>query len=490
MFWKSILAAGTALAIVANTTPEAVAADPAADVATAAPAAPAARVDGPVTGGKLGYPYAASIVDLKPYGYTEAEYFVSGIAHAYQPAPGTTLTPDGRWTVAPGNAAPYKTRILVRKPPAGKFNGTVIVEFMQEYFGTERDTNYRWNAEAILRRGYGWVGVSLHHEGIDDPTPPRTFTYGGISLTTGRTLARWDPERYGSLSVPSSDLSYDILSQVGRAIGPRRPTVAVDPFQGLKVRKLIAVGDTIAAQRLAIYINAVQPRDHVFDGFVLKDLTPSDLKLAKGVPTPTRQPLRKDVTAPVIVVETTTGLMNLGRQPEGPKLRFWEPAGSSHTTGPYMARVGKANLRDLGQDTGPCPVAANTFPMQYISSAAIVAVDIWTRTGRPAPSFPQIPVIGEGDKRTTPVDAYGNSLGGIRTPWVDVPVARYDWRGDCAGGSGRTYPFAAAQLHSLYGAPATYRLKFDAAAAAAERHGVLLPEDAETARRAAAVFTW
>ncbi len=487
MLGKSILAAGAAFAILASAAPAVAAttADQAVGVG------PTARVQGPITGGKRGYPYSASIIDLKPYGYTEAEYFVAGVAHAFKPAPGTMLTPDGRWTVAPGDAASYRTRILVRKPPAAKFNGTVVVEFMQEYFGTERDTSFRWNGESLLRHGYGWVGVSLHHEGIDDPSPPHTFTYNGQTLTAGMTLARWDPERYGSLSVPSSDLSYDILSQVGRAIGPNRPKGEVDPFQGLKVRKLIAVGDTVAAQRLAIYINAVQLQAQVFDGFVLKDLSPSDLKLAQGVPTPAARPVRTDTNAPVIVLATTTAVMDLGQQPEGQKLRFWEPAGSSHTTGPYMARVGKANLRDLGQNAESCPVDyANTFPLQYIYAAAIVAVDRWAKTGRPAPSFPQLQVIGGGKDKTTPTDAHGNAVGGIRTPWVDAPIARYDWRGECIGGSGRTFPFSAEQLKALYGAPAAYRRKFDAAATVAERSGVLLPEDAQAAKRAAGAVTW
>lgn len=449
-----------------------------------------AHVEGPVTGGTRGYPYSASIVDLAPYGYSESEYFVSGVARVFKPAPGSVLTPDGRWHVVAGVERPYKTRILVRKPPASRFNGTVVVEFMQEYFGTERDTNYRWNAETILRQGFGWVGVSLHHEGIDDPKPPQTIKFGDTSFTTGLTLARWDPERYGLLSVPSSDLSYDILSQVGRALGPQRPTDGVDPLAGLKVRKLIAVGDTVAGHRLAIYINAVQPTARVFDGFILKDFGPNDLKLAEDVVTPSSQ-LRTDTAVPVIVFQTTTAATQTGQQPEGPKLRFWTPAGSSHTTGPYMTRVARANRRDLGQDGGFCPESyANTFPQQYVSGAAIVAVDRWIKTGKSAGSFPQLEVIDKGQEKITPLDEHGNSVGGLRTPWVDVPRARYDWRGECPGGSGRTFPFAPEQLRALYGKPANYQRKFSAAVRAAQKSGVLLREDAEAAIRDAALLSW
>lgn len=477
MAWKIILAAGAVVALNAG---------------TAIGAAPATQIEGPITGGKRGFPYSASIVDLKPYGYTESEYFISGRAHPFAPAPGTTLSADGRWQVVPGEDVPYKTRILVRKPPTERFNGTVIVEFMQEYFGTERDTNFRWNAEAILREGFGWVGASLHHEGIDDPTPPQTFNYGGISFTTGTTLARWDPERYGTLSVPSTDLSYDILTQIGRAVGPRRTQGGIDPFAGLKIKKVLAVGNTIAGHRLAIYLNGVQPIERVFDGFFLQDLTPNKLQLAKGVPTPTAPPLRTDVDVPVLVLETTTAVVDTSApQPEGPKIRVWEPAGSSHTNGPATARIAEANKRDLGVGGGFCPADyANTFPVQYVSSAALVALDKWVKGGAPAPTFPRMEVIQEGKGQVTRFDQYGNSEGGLRTPWVDVPVARYDWRGECPGGSGRTYPFAAEQLRALYGTPATYLQKFTESVRSAEKRGVLLHEDAETAIRDAAAVKW
>lgn len=461
----------------------------------AQPAAVAAvTFEGPVTGGTRGFPYSASIVDLAPYGYTESEYFVSGKAHAYHVAPGTTLGADGRWQVVAGEDVPYKTRILVRKPPADKFNGTIVIEYMQEYFGTERDTNYRWNAETLLRNGFGWVGVSMHHEGIDDTKPPQTITYAGKQIPIGTTLARWDPQRYGSLSVPSSDMSYDMLTQIAAALKSKKAAGGPDPFAGLEPRAVVGLGNTIAAERLAIYINAVQPQARVFDGFFLQDLhTGAKLKLSGAdTPLPT---VRTDVGVPVIVLNTTTASAERGPREEGRMLRFWAPAGSSHTTGPYMARVGKANQRDLGMDGGNCPADyANTFPVQYVSGAAIVAIDRWIKSGKAAPSFPQLPSF-EGPRQpvlepASYFDANGNVKGGLRTPWVDVPVARYDWRGECIGGSGRTFPFTTEQLKALYGTPDVYHKRFAEAAKAAEKRGVLLPPDTQAAIEAANKVSW
>ncbi|MFK4794551.1 alpha/beta hydrolase domain-containing protein [Sphingobium sp. ZW T5_29] len=458
-----------------------------------AQAARQVTIEGPVTGGTKGFPYAQSIVDLAPYGYTEAEYFVSGMAHPFKPTT-PVLSNNGRWQVTPGDDLSYKTRILVRRPPAAKFNGTIVVEYMQEYFGTERDTNYRWNAETLLRSGFGWVGISMHHEGIDDANQPTSITYAGRTFPMVTTLARWDAARYGTLSVPSTDMSYDILTQVARALKTQTFEGGADPFAGLKVQRIMAAGNTVAGERLAIYINAVQPTAKVFDGFFLQDLhTGAHLKLS-GVATPPPV-VRTDVAVPVIVLNTTTASAERGARPEGKMLRFWAPAGSTHTTGPYAIRVAAASQRDFGMATATCPPDfANNLPVQYVSGAAIVAIDKWIRTGKAAPSFAQLPAFtGPKTFALEPADffdANGNVKGGLRTPWVDVPVARYDWRGDCFGGSGRTFPFTTERLKQLYGTPEVYHQRFAKSARDAEKRGVLLTADVDAAIETANKVTW
>ncbi|MFF5966460.1 alpha/beta hydrolase domain-containing protein [Streptomyces collinus] len=437
-------------------------------------------LEGPVTRGR-GQPHSASIIDLAPYGYDEAEYFITGLASRFAPVDGAELEQHGRWEAEPGEPTPYRTRLLVRRPPRDRFNGTVVVEFLQEYFGAERDTNYIWNGETLLREGFAWVGASLHHEGVD--VRGRTeIPFGDLTIRTGPSLVEWDPDRYGTLTLPHSDLCYDILSHVGRAVGPGRGTGANDPLAGLEVQQVLAVGNTIAGARLQQYINAVHPLHQVFDGFYLQDLTDLHLSLAEGAVPPVAPWLRTDVDVPVIVLNTTTAAMNATRQDEAPFLRFWEPAGSSHTTGPFMARVARVNQRDLGgQGQADSLAQANTLPVQYVSGAALVALRRWAADGEPAPDFPLISRAGDGDEVLPPFDEVGNVVGGLRTPWVDVPIARYDWRGQSLGGSGRTFPFSDEKLTALYGTPDTYHSKFQASVREAERRGVLLPEDARTA---------
>lgn len=452
-----------------------------------------AAIEGLLTGGQRGRPYLSSFIDLRPYGYEEHEYVVGGRATPYSPAHGSDFGQDGHWRVVPRDAVPYRTRVLVRRPPAERFNGTVLIEFLQEYTGVERDSTFRWNAEAILREGFAWVGASLHRGSVDGPGSG-TEEFGGGTVHIGPTLHDWDPERYGTLSYPHSDICYDVLSDIGKLFGPGRATDGDDPLAGLPVRHLLAMGNSVCALRLQQYINAVQPLERVFDAFYLQDLhhghgTEGQSMVAGTPPSPTW--VRTDAGVPVIILQTTTAATLSSPQPDGPNVRLWEVAGSSHTTGPFMVRVAEATKRDMDFDLPVCPPnEANTLPVQYVSGAALVALHRWVNGGTPAGSFPPIERTGEAPDATIGTDQLGNVTGGLRTPWVDVPIARYDWRGDCLGGAGRTFWFTPEQLTELYDKPENYRLQFAVAAEQAEANGVLLPEDARTARDQAATTSW
>ena len=144
----------------------------------------APTVTGPITGGRVGIPFSSSPVPLRPAGYTEQEYFLSGTATGYQEA--GTWGSDGRWSVTPAEQAPYETRILVRRPadPA-RFNGTVVVEWLNVSSDVDLDPDYLYDNAELLREGYAWVGVSAQALGVD-------------------ALKVIDPTRYGGLSHPAT----------------------------------------------------------------------------------------------------------------------------------------------------------------------------------------------------------------------------------------------------------------------------------------------
>jgi hypothetical protein len=59
----------------------------------------------------------------------------------------------------------------------------------------------------------------------------------------------------------------------------------------------------------------------------------------------------------------------------------------------------------------------------YVLQAAIAHLNAWVRTGEPAPTAPPI-ALTEADPPRLDVDANGLAKGGVRTPWVDVPIAK------------------------------------------------------------------
>jgi hypothetical protein len=110
-----------------------------------------------------------------------------------------------------------------------------------------------------------------------------------------------------------------------------------------------------------------------------------------------------------------------------------------------------------------------------------------------APRMETTPRAG-GGAPTLVLDANGNTKGGIRTPWVDVPTAKLSGLGNSGGAFGfllgSTEAFDAATLARLYpGGKADYLKAFDAALARAVKAGFILPADqAEIRALAAAMY--
>ena len=210
----------------------------------------AARITGPIRGGAHGFPFASTVLDLAAAGYVEEEFFVEGSASGY--ASDGELAPNGSWTVKVASHSPYKTRILVRRPAdQSRFNGTLVVEWLNVSGGGDNPADWAFVHPLLLARGYAWVGVSAQSVGVVGfpPEHPRS------ALGEAGALKTWDAERYGSLSHPGDTYSYDIFAQVGRAL---RVAGDVDPLGGLQVARVLAIGVSQSAARLATYINAVQ----------------------------------------------------------------------------------------------------------------------------------------------------------------------------------------------------------------------------------------
>ncbi len=266
---------------------------------------------------------------LKRAGYVQHEYVASGTASSYRAE--AELSKDGRWTFAPDGTAGYRTRVLVRRPTkAADFSGTVVVEWLNVSGGLDADPDYTSLREELLRHGDAWVGVSAQLIGVEGG--PVLVTVPNTAGLQGEGLKAIDAARYGSLDHPGDGYSFDMYTQVARAIRAGTPAMG-----RLKARRIIAAGESQSAIALTTYINGVQPLTHAFDGFFVHSRAAVPLPLvgpgkyadlAGGITTQTPTILRTDTDVPVLDLQAesdVTGVLSSvdgspTRQPPVPAL--------------------------------------------------------------------------------------------------------------------------------------------------------------------------
>ena len=414
--------------------------------------------------------FGGSPRDLSEAGYFEIEFAASGTATSFVPI--GELTADGCWSVRPDATADFATRVLVRCPadPAA-FNGTVVVEWFNVTVGMDTGAHFSVVADEILRGGYAYVGVSAQQVGIMGGTA--AIAMEGMEDPVG--LRATDPERYGSLRHPGDGFSYDIYTQIGRAL--RGPD---SPLAGLAPERFIAAGQSQSAFRMVSYVNAMHPSAAVFDGFYIHSRGRSAASLDDGGEVsealsgpPVR--IRTDLTTPVLMIEAEGDLVPSfsyaeARQPDDDHIRLWEMAGTAHadryTVGTEMA------------DLIPSLKPINAGPAHYILASALRQLTRWVAHGEPPAIAPRIEIAADG---SVVRDEHGNARGGIRTPLVDVPVATLS--GDPVGDDimfqlfGSTTTFEAARLRELYGDRDSYLAAFDQALDRTVAAGWVLQED-------------
>ena len=382
----------------------------------------------PAAGGRGQAFIAAASGDLAAAGYEQSEFYISGTATAYQSA--EALTADGNWNVEPATTAAYKTRAIVRRPtdPA-KFNGNVIVEWLNVSGGLDAAPDWTYTHVELIREGYAWVGLSAQVVGID----------GGPSmgLVAGYTLKAADPERYGSLVHPGDQYSYDMYTQTGAAAWFANDVL----LGGLKPERVISIGESQSAFRLTTYVNAVGPKTDIWDGYLIHSRGNAGAALNVDVKMPADQLIRTDLKVPVLQFLSETDLLGKGlnfigaRQTDTEMIRSWEVAGTAHADA-YNLGIGDTDNGDGAGDaalfqamlTPPaslyggllsCSIPINAGPHTYVLRSALNSLDHWIRTGEAPESRPLLDV----SSGAFALDAKGNATGGIRTPQADVPVA-------------------------------------------------------------------
>ena len=368
--------------------------------------------------------------------YEATEYFVTGVA----------------------NGQPYKTRLVVRRPAEStRFSGIVL-------------------AESMHPSGNAWMFHFTH---------AYTMTAGHVAVEVVTSdpaqFVAFNAPRYKDLSIQPGQAN-EILAQVGALLRSKQPS---NPLAGLPVRRMILAGTSASAGVLINYLPAhmvyrLGDMKPIYDGFL---------------PTSNGANLRS-VDVPMIQVPTTTEAMR-GVVPTrqdgdapGDQFRVYEFAG--------MAHLDTRNVEAFKPN--PCKYPISLFPLSTYMSVALHHLVQWVDAGTVPPRADRMLVDrnAANDGSLIALDEFGNPRGGIRSPYVDVPVTKYGvpnegavpatpntvpWvalRGDAGIDqlcrlTGYQLALSSAELKKLYGSKAAYLTKVQQRVDELTRQGWSLP---------------
>jgi hypothetical protein len=303
--------------------------------------------------------------DMARFGYQTHEYFVSGTA----------------------NGEPYRTRLVIRRPAdPSRFSGIVL-------------------AESMHPSGNAWMFHFTH-------TYTMSSGHIGVEIVTS-TPAQFtavNEARYKDMQVGQGQAN-EIIAQVGAMLR----TSPDSPLAGLPIRHVIFAGTSASAAVLVNYLPAhmvyrLAGMKPIYDGFL---------------PTSSGANIRQ-IDVPMIQVPTMTevsGVNSTTRQDgdaPGDQFRVYEFAGMAHL-----------DTRDVvAFRPDPCKYPISMYPMSAYMSVALNHLVQWVDRGTVPPRAPRMLVDRDvtNDGSLMALDEYGNVRGGIRNPYVDVPVMRYSVR--------------------------------------------------------------
>jgi hypothetical protein len=450
--------------------------------APALAATPLPAVTGPLPVTAESHPFGAADHQLTPQdlpaqGYVEEEFIVAGKANVYDwpvSGPAVVRTPD----------APYTTRVLVRRPARRtKLSGNVVVEMLNPSNLFDLNIGWALSHEEFLRNGDVWVGITAKPVAIDALKTFDPARYGSLSFANPLPL---DDPRNCTVTAPDTreterGLVWDVYSQVGKWL---RSSADSNPLaygsgarRSAQVDRVYGFGYSQTGGYLVNYINAIHPLvvaadgEPIYDGYlvgVAGGAFAGAYPINQCVPAPPatypRRQLR-DVGVPTLrIMSQSDYLFGIGARREDSdtspdQFRHYEMAGAGHATPDELYYSAKpADIVRAGREVPP--LACNEgprsrFPNSIHFNAAFQNLDLWVRDGI-APPRSEFIRVEDGQ----PVlDEFGNVLGGLRSPYVDVPTST--WFGTATGPSfciiaGWERPLDQATLDELYPSHGAY----------------------------------
>ncbi len=433
-------------------------------------------------------------IDLSAPGYIEEEYLLSGLADEW--------TWDDTFVAEPLGARRFTTRVLVRRPAdASAFSGAVYLE--PHHVEDDRAISWGMVAPWILRSGHAHVGVTQDQAIVG-------------------ALSDWDPERYGRLVIPAATMRWDVVGLTGAAV----VTGLLPCFSDLSVDRVVLSGWSQTGTFCRTFLGEgfdcrfeIDGRS-IVAGYIVCISSggagrPGYTSLRPGAVLPMDDPRRTIGPHGVPVVELLSeGEAETHRsvlRPDGDdwadRYRLYQVAGTGHMTGTQSITTNRAQRQERGEPALGREIeeVRSDARMDLVARAVFELVDQWIAAGSTPPPADRFAFDGEGSggvhglmPEALPLcrDGDDNVIGGVRTPWVEVPMATYlphstPKVGSCQPGPQAPYtdpafladlvphmvPFSAEELARRYGSPAAYLGRFEQSAQQSAAAGWLLESD-------------
>jgi hypothetical protein len=466
----------------------------------AATQTPTPKVSEAIAVTETSHPFTVGGTNLAEHDYRLDEYFISGKANVYDwGADGKASTPQVRTA-----DAPYTTRVIIRRPEdPNQFSGNVWVELNNPSRGWDVEVEWPTVQDKVLRDGDIWVAVTVKPNVIASLKRIDSKRYASLAMANPlppeKQLCGLLPEQAGYdenvSKLYENGMVWDILSQTGALVRSKEKS---NPLHDYNVKYVFATGESQTGFFLNTYAanfaeSANLANGHtVYDGFVSVSgagrTTPINQCVAATEVNDPRSQL-PSTHVPFMRIDSQGDVFQLSsyfwRRPDsdapGAGYRMYEIAGAPHGPAfivnyqpPADEIVKSGNLpTSAAYAYGGVEAKANQMPRQYIEPAMFANMERWVMHGiLPPRSEPLRVQDGVGSATTltgTTIhasfvkDQYGNVLGGVRSPYLEVPTATYFESATLKPGYayawsfGHQDDFTSETLQKLYGAVAPHQ---------------------------------
>ncbi len=472
-------------------------------------------------------PFLGAADMMAKAGYVEEEYFLSGTANTYD------WTGKGHGVKVIAGPGKYVTRILVRRPrDAAKFGGNVEVTVLNASLNV--DLGGPTDFARMAKQGDVWIGITTKAVTVNalkkfdaaryalldwsnpapadkrcaNPTMIPPYMAGGKEVIEAMAKAgiknSWPEYEDG--------LVWDMLGQLGLLLKSEQRNSILPGFAEPRV---FMTGISQSSIYIRTFVAGFHDRFRdargkpAYDGY-LAIVGPAMIRINQCAKDIELEDAFQKLTPPDVpfISISSEGEMWQARHTRQPDaftrtggIVSYEVAGASHAAAdipgkpldammfagvPDMIKAGAA----LGATAGapnliPAGAKPNDFTWQPLVRGAYNNLLLWSRKGIKPPRAPGIKLDA---KLEIVRDTDGNALGGLRSPYIDVPVAGhtgYLTAGGMGGVTGAKRGFAPEKLKALYPDQTAYATKFSAATERLLKGRWITPEDAEAMKAAA-----